>query len=98
MSKIFIYAEVDTNDADYIGKLTEVSQKDLEIIKKISKFIDDNDLEYGNSEYRDCDLTLLEETFTETELDVFSDIFNGGEYGFHSISEITVIEGDAYGI
>lgn len=106
------YVKIDTNDADYIGKLVDVEDEDVEkwlpLIEKIknfkpyigesksgSKWTHSHNFPYGDV-FRDdlgekgpCELYNI----TEDELYEFIETFSlyGGEYGFHTITEITEI-------
>lgn len=106
------YVEVDTNDADYVGKLVNVSDEKVEkwmpLIEKIKNFKPYTGTSESGSTwnhtsnfpvgecYRDdlgekdpCELYDI----TPEELEEFTDTFElyGGEYGFHTITEITEI-------
>lgn len=106
------YVEVDTNDADYVGKLVEVEDKNVEkwmpLIKKIKNFkpytgTADNGSTWNhtsNFPYGECCRYDLGEKdpcelydITEGELEEFMETFSlyGGEYGFHTITEIVEI-------
>jgi hypothetical protein len=107
------FVEVDTNDADYIGKLVSVSDEKVEkwkpLIEKINNFkpykgTADSGTTWNHSsnfpvgeccrydlgEMDPCELYDI----TEDELDEFIETFElyGGEYGFHTITQIVEIE------
>mgnify|MGYP003288771285 CR=1 FL=1 len=98
------YVEIDTNDADYVGRLVEVSNEDAErwmpLIEKIKNFEP-----YTNGIWRhnhnfpsgECLREDLGEkhpmelyNLTEEEYEYFRDAFRlyGGEWGFHTIKSI----------
>ena len=106
------YVQIDTNDADYVGKLVDVEDKDVEkwmpLIEKINNFkpytgtADSGTTWNHTSNFpigECCRYDLREKgpcelyNITEDELDEFIETFElyGGEYGFHTITEITEI-------
>lgn len=98
------YVEVDTNDADYIGKIVKVSEETSEhfkpLIEKIKKFKPYNTGRWKhnhNFPYGACIRVDLGEkhpmelyNLTEEEYEYFVDAFElrGGEWGFHTIEKI----------
>ena len=106
------FVEVDTNDADYVGKLVSVKDEKVEkwmpLIEKIknlkpytgtadsgrtwnhtSNFPIGECCRYDLGEMDPCELYDI----TENELDEFIETFElyGGEFGFHTITEISEI-------
>ena len=106
------YVQIDTNDADYIGKIVSVSDEKVEkwmpLIEKIKNFkpytgTSDSGrtwdhisnfpvgecCRYDLGEMDPCELYNI----TEDELDEFIEAFElyGGEFGFHTITEISEI-------
>lgn len=107
------YVEVDTNDADYVGKLVEVKDEDVEkwmpLIEKINNFKSYTETAYSGTTWKHtsnfpigecCRYDLGEKdpcelyNITEEELEEFTETFRlyGGEYGFHTITQIVEIE------
>lgn len=93
------YVEVDTNDADYVGRLATMSNEEFErfkpLIEKIKNFKpsknNHHNFCYGdmfNPAY-DTDPQKLYDIDDET-FEHFIDAFElyGGEYGFHTITKI----------
>lgn len=101
------YVEVDTNDADYIGKIVEVDDKVAEkfkpLIEKIKNFQPYNTGRWRhnhNFPYGACLREDLGEkhpmeiyNLTEEEYEYFVEAFRlyGGEWGFHTIKRIQEI-------
>lgn len=99
-----VYVVVDTNDADYVGKIVEVSEKTLEhfkpLIEKIKNFQPYNNGGWRhnhNFPFGECLREDLGEKdpmelydLTEKEYEYFVDAFRlyGGEWGFHTIKSI----------
>lgn len=107
------YVEVDTNDADYVGKLVEVSNEDAEkwmpLIKKIQAFKPYSGVSkhgmvwnhHHNFPFGECCREDLGEkspcelyNISEEEMEAFQEAFWlwGGEYGFHSITQIVEVK------
>lgn len=98
------YVEVDTNDADYIGKIVEVedeiAKKFEPLIKKIAQFTPytvDNWTHDSNFPVGECLRTDLGEKnpcelydIDENTYEEFVDAFElyGSEWGFHTITKI----------
>ena len=98
------YVVVDTNDADYIGKIVKVDEKTFEhfkpLIEKIKNFkpyCNEGWHHHHNFPYGECLREDLGEKhpmelydLTEEEYDCFVDAFSlyGGEWGFHTIKTI----------
>jgi hypothetical protein len=99
-----VYVVVDTNDADYVGKIVEVSEETLEhfkpLIEKIKNFkpyCNEGWSHHSNFPVGDCLREDLGEkhpmelyNLTEEEYEYFVDAFRlyGGEWGFHTITKI----------
>lgn len=98
------YVEVDTNDADYIGKIVEVEDETAEkfkpLIKKIAQFTPynvDNWEHDSNFPVGECLRADLGEkdpcelyNIDENTYEEFVDAFElcGSEWGFHTITKI----------
>lgn len=92
-----IYIETDANDADYVGNLEKISNKDLNkirpLIEAIKKFTKENPYKHNYySLHDDRGEKLPEELYPEflDEIEILSDCCRGGEYGYHSIKNIIV--------
>lgn len=106
------YVQVDTNDADYVGKLVSVSDEKVErwmpLIEKIKNFkpysvVAKYDMvweHHHNFPFGECYRKDLGEkspcelyNISEEEMEAFQEAFWlwGGEYGFHTITEISEI-------
>ena len=106
------YVEVDTNDADYVGRLVEVSDEDAEkwmpLIKKIQAFkpysgvskhgmVWEHHHNFPFGEYVRTDLGEKSPCelydISEEEMEAFQEAFWlwGGEYGFHTITQIVEV-------
>lgn len=107
-TKTFIFVEGDTNDADYVSKLTEVKgfnfgnqkiTKDqlISLVKKIGKILKKQG---GHNWEDDLDYDsdndpkiLYKGKLTEDEIEIFQEEFvPHGENGIHTISEIKILE------
>ena len=99
-----VFVKVDTNDADYVGKIVEVSEETLEhfkpLIQKIKDFkpytangwLHDHNFPYGECLREDLGEKHPMELYnlTEEEYEYFVDSFRlyGEEWGFHTINKI----------
>ena len=106
------YVQVDTNDADHIGELVDVEDKNAEkwmpLIEKINNFkpytgISNSGREWNHTsnfpigeccrydlgEKDPCELYDITKEVLEEFIETFE--LYGGEYGFHTITEITEI-------
>ena len=93
--KKYIFIKADTNDGDYISKLTEIKNWDefqqfLPLIATIKNCKKSHNWETGdnsdtelNEQYPEFDLNLLEN---------FDYYVPSGEYGVHTIEEIKILE------
>jgi len=93
-----ISIKVDTNDADYITGTTEITSKDLELIRPliaaIQKFNEDhkgehNVYNYPFHEFREDD-PRKPYGFSDEVHDLFEDLCPYGEHGFHTVELITI--------
>lgn len=100
----YFYVVVDTNDADYVGKIVKVDEKTFEhfkpLIEKIKNFQPYNTGRWRHNHNFPCGACLREDLgekhpmelydLTEEEYDDFVDTFSlyGSEYGFHTIETI----------
>jgi hypothetical protein len=99
-----VFVEVDTNDADYVGEIVEVTEETLEhfkpLIEKIKNFkpyCNEGWSHHSNFPVGDCLREDLGEkhpmelyNLTEEEYEYFVDSFRlyGGEWGSHTIHKI----------
>jgi hypothetical protein len=93
--KYTISITVDTNDADYLTEVSEISEEELALILPLIKVIAQRDKNvqirnYSTSEYEsgpsgreiyNCDKEVFE---------AFESLCPYGEYGFHTIEEIKI--------
>lgn len=102
--KKFIYIEGDTNDADYISKLSEIDDEDLEIIKPIiEKIKTKSGHNWANSYAREGDeledlypeffIENVEEEYFEPmkSMETFERYVPRGENGIHTIVTIQLL-------
>lgn len=90
MKKILII-KADTNDADYVHRITKVTDKQLEKIQPVIDAIRAQEKRFNwpeyegsvNEKYKDIDPKLIE---------IFSEYVPSWEHGVHSIDEIIVYE------
>jgi hypothetical protein len=98
--KLYIVIEADTNDADYITEINEISAEELELIKPVVKAIKKHkgDYNWPNFEGRRGNEKSPEEIYvesglvTEEQFDTFSQYVPHGEYGVHTIESVTLFE------
>lgn len=90
MSTKMIIIKGDANDADYIEKITEITQNELDIIFPLFEEIRKNNGRWetydgGKSPYRMYNLT-------DEQRDIFCGLVPHGEHGIHNIVHIKIIE------
>lgn len=96
MSRQLLAVEADTNDGDYVTRLTEGSFN-LTVIKKVAKAIKGckTHPNWGTGEMCSDDESpevLYEGKLTEEEIEEFRGYCPSGEHGVHSIESITMYE------
>lgn len=107
MSKKFIIIEADTNDADYVNEVSEITDKELETIspvikaiKKFKSYKNKGRTHDNNFPTEDCcrrDLGEKDAVELYGHIEGFEDFLNicpSSEYGIHTIKSIRVIEGE----
>lgn len=96
MKKIWIQG--DTNDADYVSEMTDITEEELESIIPIIEAIKDcKEFHNWQNEYDDITIEELYPQFFKNgeelpEMEYFYELLPCGEYGIHSITEIKVFE------
>lgn len=95
--KNLLIVSADTNDADYVYNITEVSNESLDqiigIVKKINEAKKSNfyGFPWGKGEFVDV---VYEEEYdgilTDDEMEFLNDFVPYGEHGIHTVSKIEV--------
>jgi|SRR6478609_2868253 len=91
--KIFVNITVDTNDADYVSRMEEVSKETLQFINKVLKIIGEHNNSWNCSEYarsNERPEVMYEDVLTGQEIENFSYLCPYGEHGFHSVESVEV--------
>ena len=92
----YIYITADTNDGDYVSDMTIITDEELEIIKPVIEAIKNcktsHNWETGEmaGNCRPKDLYVKTGILTQEQVDDFSEYCPHGEYGIHTIEEITL--------
>jgi hypothetical protein len=99
----YIYIKADTNDADYISEMKQITDEELEIIKPVIQAIKeyDKDKSIKKQKYNWWDiessrhpapekLYIESGKVTQEQLDAFREYIPYGEHGVHTIEEITL--------
>lgn len=99
--KLLLIIEADTNDADYVTEMTEVTPETLEPLLPIFTAIKDmtvkhqtdrNHYNWPNSECAsDTVESVYEDILTEEQIELFNEYTPYGEYGIHTIKSIKVL-------
>jgi len=83
----------DANDGDYVRELTELQEVQLPLLHKLVAALKANYNYWPSNEYVDDDVEdIYENYFTEEELDEVLDWIPYGEYGIHTVNDITLYE------
>ena len=95
--KIFIYIELDENDADYRSELTEITTETLEAIRPVIDKIRRMENDPYNSEYnyltgeRECDGDSAEILYSGLSgWEKWNELLPFSEWGFHTVSAIKI--------
>lgn len=95
--KFQLVVEADTNDADYITKLTDVSLETVEELRPLFNAILKNDGEWITSAYqkyimKDGPYKMYGKDIEVSLIDKFKSMVPYGEHGVHSIETIKLIQ------
>ena len=94
--KFLLEVAGDANDGDYVRELTELTELNEVELPLLHKLVAALKAESGNwpsSEYADgCVEDIYAGYFTEDELDNVQGWIPYGEYGIHTVKDITVYE------
>lgn len=97
MAKLLLYIKADTNDADYITSLTEVTIEQLEALRPVfealkgynERGVKGDHENWPRSNWSDsCVEDLYEGILTQEQITMFDELCPSGEDGFHYIAEI----------
>ena len=96
---IYVIIQGDTNDADYIEQISEISEEDVERLKRIASVITDYNKQhtYGHnwplSEYVDENVEdLYGDKLSENDMSLMDELVPYGEDNIHSIRSIRILE------
>jgi hypothetical protein len=93
MFEKFVFVEGDMNDADYISKETKLNEADLDVIRKVSKALAENEYSWPTSEWDgESGLEVYEGVLTNQEISAFSKYVPYGEGGVRTIETIEIRE------
>lgn len=91
--KFLLEVAGDANDGDYVRKLTELQEVQLPLLHKLVAALKAESGNWPSSEYADGWVEdIYAKYFTEDELDKVQDWIPYGEYGIHTVENITVYE------
>ena len=91
----FIYIEGDANDGDYIGNFSKISDEHLELITPLLNAISCKEgCNYDTTPWRDTSPRIMYPQFSDKVFNTLENYIPYGENGIHSITSITVIEGE----
>lgn len=95
--KNILIIKADTNDADYVYSINEVSNEEIQELKLIVKAVEEAKAPHGHnwdtSDYTDMGpKKLYEGKLTVEQMDLFSDYCPYGEYGIHTIEEVRILK------
>lgn len=83
----------DANDGDYVRQLTEVQEGQIALLHKFAHVVKIENGNWPSSEYADGWVEdIYGPHFTENELDEIWGWVPYGEYGIHTLIDITVYE------
>jgi len=92
-NKYEITITVDENDGDYVTEISELNEKQLDVIRPLIKAIKKKGI-YRNYMVGECGDIPYEDQYPEFDLDVheaFLDYCPSYEYGFHTIESIYIV-------
>ncbi len=86
----------DTNDADYVTQMTDVSLETVEELRPLLSAIAKNDGQWCTSEYENIEysgpIAVYGKEFTEELVEKFNGMVPYGENGVHTIETIKLIQ------
>ena len=89
----YIYIQGDTNDADYVGELSKVTDKQLKLIEPVMKAIGACKKDHNYPKGDMVDDTSAEDMYGDIPgFDEFDNLVPYGEHGIHTIERIEVLE------
>ena len=93
MLEKFVFVKGDMNDADYISEETKLNEADLDLIRKVSKALAENEYLWPTSEWDDESVSeVYDGVLTNQEISTFSKYVPYGEGGIRSIESIEIRE------
>jgi hypothetical protein len=94
--KTMIYIVVDTNDADYVGRLTDISDipdEDMASLVKIATIVSKRSgHNWPSNEDEESVSCCYEGELTEDEIDLLCEYLPAAEYGFHTITKLSILQ------
>ncbi|CAM0041156.1 hypothetical protein VPHF86_0064 [Vibrio phage F86] len=87
-----VYAEVDTNDGDYVGDLKPITSEDVERLEELVQRSGDSLASWSDGECQTQSNHLVYPMFSQDELSFIDDYLPSPEYGFHTIETIKIVQ------
>lgn len=88
-----IYVNVDTNDGDYVGKISDISDEEIQEILPLVEAIKNQKSGDGNFPYGEVFGWKASKIYSNfSGFDIFLDFIPYTEYGFHDIDQIEIYE------
>lgn len=90
--KQVLIIKADTNDADYVHRITEVTPETIEELIPVIEAVKAKDGQWPRGEYADGDPEeIYEGILTPEQIDNFGGFCPYGEHGIHTIASIKVL-------
>lgn len=99
MEKLLLVIKADTNDADYIMSIKEITTDVLEKLKPIFKAIKDKDGDWPHGQSSDSTVReTYEDILTENQIENFNSYcpYSNGVHTIESIRVLTVVDEKTY--
>lgn len=87
-----VYAEVDTNDGDYVGSLTSVTSEEAERFADLVIRSGDSLGQWSEGEQQRIAITKAYPCFSEEEIEFVTDKLPRTEYGFHTVVDVRIVQ------
>ncbi|CAL9961890.1 hypothetical protein MYOV011v1_p0139 [Vibrio phage 6E35.1a] len=86
-----VYAEVDTNDGDYVGDLKALTSEEVERLEELVHRSGDSLASWTEGECQERSNHLVYPCFNDEELAFISECLPNPEYGFHTVETIKIV-------
>jgi len=94
-TKLMLYVQADTNDADYVTTFVEIKHEDLPLIERVTTVLKANHGKWCTSEYSrdECPEDMYADQLSLDDIQTFAESYVPyGECGVHTIDKVIVYD------